>query len=76
VISSTESPWSKKVLVGFGNSAKSDIFSGSDFVKQSAAGGVLGEDTIKALLKYDYPTQDKLAKIVIGHQLTNWCGKI
>ena len=38
----------------------------SEFVKQSVAGDALGEDTITALLKYDYPTQDKLAKIVIG----------
>ena len=38
----------------------------SEFVKQSATGGTLGEDTIK----YDYPTQDKLAKVAIKHQLT------
>jgi len=42
----------------------------SEFVRQSATGVALGEDTIKALLKYDYPTQDKLAKVAIGHQLT------
>ena len=42
----------------------------SEFVKQSTAGGGLGEDTIAALLKYDHPTQDKLAKVVIEHQLT------
>ena len=45
-------------------------------VKQSISGDALGEDTIAALLKYDYPTQDKLAKVVIKHQLTNQYGKI
>ena len=42
----------------------------SEFVKQGVAGDTLGEDTITALLKYDYPTQDKLAKVAIKHQLT------
>ena len=39
-------------------------------MKQSISGDALGEGTITALLKYDHPTQDKLAKIVIKHQLT------
>ena len=42
----------------------------SEFVKQSTIDGGLGEFIITALLKHDYPTQDKLAKVAIGHQLT------
>ena len=34
-------------------------------MKQAATGDALGEFTITALLKYDYPTQDKLAKVAI-----------
>ena len=29
----------------------------------------LGEDAAKRLLKYDHPTQDKLAKVIMNHQL-------
>ena len=39
-------------------------------MKQSTIDGGLGEFIIAALLKHDYPTQDKLAKVAIGHQLT------
>ena len=48
----------------------------SEFVKQSAIGNGLGEFVIMVLLKYGHPTQDKLAKVVIEHQLTNQYGKI
>ena len=40
------------------------------FVKQAVTGDALGEFTVTTLLKYDYLTQDKLAKVAIRHQLT------
>lgn len=42
----------------------------SEFVKQAGFESRLGEDSQRRLLKYNYATQDKLAKVIMDNQLT------
>lgn len=43
----------------------------SDYVKNVVGADNLGEDQVGYLVKYNHPTQEKLAKMIVEHKLTS-----